>query len=64
MDQVIQLIGYDFVQNAIAAGMFHSLAIGNDCSVYVWGDNSAGQLGLPRSPQQPRPVRLPGFNVP
>ena len=30
---------------AIAAGGFHSLAIGSDDNIYAWGYNSTGQLG-------------------
>ncbi|MCX6873797.1 MAG: hypothetical protein NTW21_08310 [Verrucomicrobia bacterium] len=30
---------------AIAAGKYHSLALGEDGRVFAWGDNSAGQLG-------------------
>lgn len=33
----------------IAAGEFHSLAIGSDCRVYSWGSNAEGQLGLGRN---------------
>jgi hypothetical protein len=32
----------------IAAGEFHSLAVGDDCRVYAWGSNAEGQLGLGR----------------
>jgi hypothetical protein len=32
----------------IAAGEFHSLAVGSDCRVYSWGSNAQGQLGLGR----------------
>ncbi|WP_027390899.1 LamG-like jellyroll fold domain-containing protein [Chrysiogenes arsenatis] len=31
---------------AIAAGLNHSLAIANDGTIYAWGDNQYGQLGL------------------
>ncbi len=30
---------------AVAAGHFHSLAIGNDGNLYAWGDNSYGECG-------------------
>lgn len=30
---------------AIAAGTFHSMALGSDGILYTWGDDSAGQLG-------------------
>ena len=34
---------------AVAAGDAHSLAVAEDGTVYAWGDNQAGQLGLPMS---------------
>src|SRR5262249_37934154 len=30
---------------ALAAGKYHSLAVGSDGTVYAWGDNTAGELG-------------------
>jgi hypothetical protein len=44
--------------SAIAAGQFHSLAIGQDCRLYSWGENSSGQLGLPVSAPWVRPTRV------
>jgi hypothetical protein len=44
--------------SAVAGGQFHSLAIGNDCSVYAWGENSSGQLGQPSSAPLSRPFRV------
>jgi alpha-tubulin suppressor-like RCC1 family protein len=43
---------------AIAAGLNHSLSIGDDGYLYVWGDNSHGQLGLPNIPSDSTPHRL------
>ena len=48
----------------VAAGQAHSLAMGNDCSVYAWGDDSSGQLGSASSPQQRQPIRVPNLNAP
>lgn len=31
---------------SVAAGLSHSVALSNNGEVYVWGDNSAGQLGM------------------
>ncbi|MDP4198839.1 MAG: hypothetical protein Q8922_02595 [Bacteroidota bacterium] len=31
---------------AVSAGLYHSLALGNDGNLYVWGDNRFGELGL------------------
>jgi len=49
---------------AIAAGYEHSMAITADGSVWTWGKNSNGQLGLGTNDQQRTvPTRIPGFNV-
>jgi hypothetical protein len=44
--------------SSVAAGKFHSLAIGHDCSVYAWGQNDGGQTGQPASAPLSRPVRV------
>ena len=44
--------------SAVAGGQFHSLAIGNDCSVYAWGDNGSGQDGQPASADLTRPFQV------
>lgn len=44
--------------SAVAGGQFHSLAIGNDCSVYAWGDNDSGQDGQPASAPLTRPFQV------
>ena len=33
---------------AVAAGLKHSVALSRRGEVYVWGDNTSGQLGIPR----------------
>ncbi len=43
---------------AIAAGLKHSLAIGNDGWLYAWGDDSDGELGIGAMPNQPSPVKV------
>ena len=43
---------------AIAAGLKHSLAIGNDGWLYAWGDDSVGELGIGAVPNQIAPVRV------
>ncbi len=43
---------------AIAGGLKHSLAIGNDGWLYAWGDNSVGELGTGNSTNQSKPVRV------
>ena len=46
----------------IAAGEYHSLAVGDDCHVYAWGSNEEGQLGLGRHiATQNRPARIGGL---
>ena len=42
----------DVFVRAIAAGEKHSVALSSSGGVYVWGDNSSGQLGLPPRKQQ------------
>ena len=52
---------------AIAAGAFHSLAIGSDGKLYVWGSNYSGQLGTGRSANDslvPTVVSLPSGGAP
>src|SRR4029078_11080626 len=57
-DKVPQLSGIV----AVAAGDIHSLALGADGRVWVWGENYSGQLGLAESVrQQPTPTLLPGL---
>ncbi len=47
---------------AVAAGGFHSLAIDSGGSVWAWGDNHYGQLGLGASPiVSDPPVIVPGM---
>ncbi len=43
---------------AIAAGLHHSLAIGNDGWLYAWGDDSLGELGIGLAPNQGQPVKV------
>ncbi len=43
---------------SISAGYMHSLAIGNDCNLYAWGSNFAGELGVGPLPSQPLPARV------
>ena len=46
--KVVGPAGKGFLNNivAIAAGYWHSIAVGADGTVYTWGNNSAGRLGL------------------
>jgi Regulator of chromosome condensation (RCC1) repeat len=43
---------------AIAAGLKHSLAVGNDGWLYAWGDNNVGELGTGNFTNQSKPVRV------
>jgi alpha-tubulin suppressor-like RCC1 family protein len=44
---------------AIAAGMYFSLALGNSGQVYAWGWNGLGQLGLDDDDDRRSPTRIP-----
>ena len=44
---------------AVAAGGGHSLAIGNDGSLYAWGLNGNGQLGIGNTTDQDIPQKVP-----
>jgi alpha-tubulin suppressor-like RCC1 family protein len=49
----------------IAAGNHHNLAVGEEGSVYTWGDNYRGQLGLGDhgfGTQRHEPTEVPGVN--
>ena len=49
---------------AIASGRGHSLAVRSDGSVYAWGANAAGQLGIGSSePYRAEPVQIPGLDL-
>jgi alpha-tubulin suppressor-like RCC1 family protein len=43
---------------AVAAGRFHSLAIGSDGKLYAWGYNGIGQLGDGSTINRPSPVQV------
>jgi alpha-tubulin suppressor-like RCC1 family protein len=46
---------------AIAAGNFHSMALAADGTLYTWGRNSHGQLGLGNTVDSAYPVHVPGI---
>ena len=50
------------IPTAVAAGEYHSLAMGSDGKLYAWGYNGSGQLGDGTGSQQFTPVmvNLPG----
>lgn len=49
---------------AIASGRGHTLAVRSDGSVYAWGANTAGQLGIGSSElRRAEPVQIPGLNL-
>ena len=47
---------------SVAAGFFHSAAVSASGQLYVWGDNSSGQLGLGTNETVPAPTPIPGFD--
>ncbi|WP_272946193.1 chitobiase/beta-hexosaminidase C-terminal domain-containing protein [Geobacter sp. OR-1] len=46
----------------IAAGEYHTLALKNDGTVWAWGRNNLGQLGLGDSTDRSAPVQLTGID--
>jgi alpha-tubulin suppressor-like RCC1 family protein len=46
----------------VDAGAVHSLAVAADGTVYAWGDNSEGQLGLPAGPGTAVPAQVAGLS--
>lgn len=47
----------------VAAGRSHSMARTNSGKVFVWGNNSVGQLGLGTTVDSPFPQQIPGLNA-
>lgn len=47
---------------AIAAGDYHSLALGSDGRVWSWGRNNKGQLGDGSPNSKSTPIQLPELN--
>ncbi len=50
-------------QSAISTSL-HTLAIQKDGSLWAWGDNSYGVLGLGDSTNRNSPVQVPRYNAP
>ncbi|NLI74764.1 MAG: regulator, partial [Euryarchaeota archaeon] len=46
---------------AITAGTFHSIALKSDGTVWAWGRNSNGQLGIGNTTNRHSPVQVPGL---
>lgn len=53
--------GYLTGITAIAAGENHTVALKNDGTVWAWGDNSHGQLGIGNTEDKTTPVRVSGL---
>jgi len=47
---------------AVAAGQMHSLALKSDGTVWAWGWNGSGQLGLGDTTQRLVPIQIPAFS--
>jgi alpha-tubulin suppressor-like RCC1 family protein len=60
----VPITGLGAPMGSIAGGGAHTLAVRTDGSVYAWGANAAGQLGI-RSSEALRtaPVQIPALDV-
>lgn len=47
---------------AVAAGSLHVLALAEDGSVWAWGDNTSGQLGIGTTTDSLTPVKISGLS--
>jgi len=56
----VQMPGIEQLKQ-IALGNFHAVAPTDDGTVWVWGRNTHGQLGLPLLDESRTPVRVPGL---
>ena len=57
----VQVIGLSGVTE-IAAGGHHSLALKSDGTVWAWGNNLSGQLGIGSTTDSPVPVQISEFS--
>lgn len=46
----------------VRAGSLHSVALRSDGTVWTWGDNALGQLGVGTGPDSTTPVQVPGLS--
>ncbi len=46
---------------AVAAGGYHSIALGSDGTVWTWGNNAAGQLGDGTTENSAKPIPVKGI---
>lgn len=53
-------VGADTDWVAVSAGLSHSAALKSDGSLWTWGGNSAGELGLGDEAGRAAPVQVPG----
>jgi hypothetical protein len=58
---VVSFLGGPKVEQAIAAGGWHSLALTESGEVYAWGGNGFGQLGLGDTRNRLTPTQVPGL---
>lgn len=56
--QPLQIRGFDGITQ-IVAGSLHSAALRDDGTVWTWGDNAQGQLGVGSGPDTLAPVQVP-----
>ncbi len=57
----VQAIGVSGV-SALAGGSSHTIALKEDGTIWTWGNNSFGQLGIGTTSQSTTPVKLTGIN--
>ncbi|MBF0523214.1 MAG: filamentous hemagglutinin N-terminal domain-containing protein, partial [Candidatus Omnitrophica bacterium] len=60
--QVLGVGGIGYLTNitAVSQGMYHSLALKSDGTVYAWGDGASGKLGVGTTAQSNVPVQVLG----
>jgi alpha-tubulin suppressor-like RCC1 family protein len=62
-DHVLDSAGGNFGGVAmVAAGLYHSMALRTDGTVWTWGGNTYGQLGDGTTTDRSRPAQVPGLS--
>ena len=60
IDDPVDIVPEKIMDNvaAVSAGLLHGMAITADGNLWVWGDNSYGQLGDGTTIERPEPIRI------